>query len=260
VKGFLAIVRREILERRRLLAAAAVAGLVPLAVPPLCHVGAANAADVRSSTAFVLSIAFALGTSVGLGATMIVPALVSRRLAFDFARPLSGAAIWGGRLGASLALASMAAVLVWIPTLLTGSRIPLSDIVPTVRFSRAWPLMALACLAVLFAASHGAKLVARSRSPLIVADVALATLATLGFSNALSRVPLHDARTLSNAMMGMSIAIGLAFLAGAQASVVWGRVDARAAHRSFAIVFWTVIGAAIVIAQAYSLWGAGRIL
>ena len=98
--GFLAIARREVREHRVVLVAAAIASLGALAVP-LFAVGT-PAAQARAVTAFLGALAFATGIAIGLGATTLSPGMASRRIGFDFARPLSGSAIWFGRLaGAS---------------------------------------------------------------------------------------------------------------------------------------------------------------
>ena len=100
MRGFLAIARREIGERKLLLAAAAFASLIPLGVPLVRGFSGANALEARSGTALFLCVAFAGGIAISLGATILVPSIANRRIGFDFARPVSALAIWSGAVAA----------------------------------------------------------------------------------------------------------------------------------------------------------------
>src|SRR5262245_17781702 len=124
MRGFLAVVRRELVERRFILAAAAGVSLIPF-VPPLVRgMSGLAAQQVRGEIALFACVAFAMAVAAMLGTASLAPALASRPLAFDFARPLSAAAIWGGRLAAALFLALASAALVGLPTRLAGPLLP----------------------------------------------------------------------------------------------------------------------------------------
>jgi hypothetical protein len=255
MKDFVAVVRREIAERKLLLAAAALCSLIPLATPLMRGLAGENASDARSSAAFLLSIAFAVGTSIGLGCSMLVFPTANRRIAFDFSRPLSGFAIWGGRFAAAMVLAAATAAIVWLPALLAGARLPLNDLLFAPDLPRAWPLLALVGLALLFSSMHAVALVLRSRSGLIALDAALAVLAGLGISTAFSRLPLYRAEVPFH-LAAISLAFGacLAFLTSGYASVARGRTDIRSAHRALSTVLWTVFGVVVITANAYTTW------
>ncbi len=255
MKGFFAITRREIAERRLLFAAAAFTSLIPLIAPFVPGNGGASAVDVRGWTALLISFAFAAGISIGLGGTMCAPSIASRRIGFDFARPVSGIAIWGGRMAAAMLLAVATATIVWIPARLAGATLPWKDFLTEREVSLTWPLLALGALVVVFCLLHAVTLALRSRSALTGLDAVLAVAAWLGVSAALSRLPLFMAAVpFQRAAVGFAIAAGAALVAAGYASVAHGRTDIRAAHRALSLVLWTAIGAGVIGVNAYASW------
>lgn len=255
MKGFLAITRREIAERRSILAAAAFAGLLPLAAPLVRGLRGANAAEARGWTALLLAVAFAVGFAVSLGASMLVPAIGSRRIGFDFGRPVSAAAIWGGRLVAAMFLAAASGLIVWTPAWLAGAKHIWGDLFTTPTPPRLWPLLALVGLVALFALVHAVTLVFRSRSAWIAVDAVLALITWFGASAALLRLPTFVASVpfLRVAVFFAVVAL-VALLAAGFASVARGRTDIRAAHRALSLVLWGVIAVAVLAANGYSSW------
>ena len=94
LQGLWAVLCREIAERRLLLLAAALVGLVPLAVPFLPGVAAPDPGEIRTGTALALCLVVTAVLALTLGATVIAGDLSERRLGFYFSRPLAGWAIW----------------------------------------------------------------------------------------------------------------------------------------------------------------------
>ena len=255
MRGFLAIVRREVGERRGLLAAAAFASLIPLAIPLLRGAGGVNAPESRGWAAFFMAFAFAAGISSGLGATMLAQAIASRRIAFDFSRPLSAFAIWGARVSAALLLAVSTTMIVCLPASLAGAKYPLHDLIVDADLPATWPLVVLAALLILFSLCHALALPFRSRSGLLAIDFALALLTSLGFSIAFMRLLSAVAlEPLLRIPIGVGIAGAFGLLGAGYASVARGRTSIRAAHRSLSIVLWATIGVAVIGANAYASW------
>lgn len=254
--GFFAIARREVREHRLVLVAAAVASLGPAAVP-LFH--EASAAQARGVASFLGAFVLAAGIAIGLGATTLASGISTRRVGFDFARPLSAFAIWGGRLAGAVLLAAAAALIMWAPAAIAGAtQVPWNDVWAAPSPPRGWPLLTLAGFATLFAIAHGAALALRSRSGLIVLDAAMILLSAFFVSAAFSRLPVYRAEAPSLRVgVGLAVAASVACLAAGYASVVRGRTDARAAHRALSSVLWTVIGAALVCANGYTAWVKG---
>ncbi|HEX3581241.1 MAG TPA: hypothetical protein VH087_05740, partial [Thermoanaerobaculia bacterium] len=100
----LAIARREIEERAFVFVAAIAIALVsPIALlTPYGSLG--DRKSVVVILAFVLAVAFTWGLALILGATVVGRELSERRLSFYFTRPVSGSAIWFGKLIAAIAL------------------------------------------------------------------------------------------------------------------------------------------------------------
>lgn len=255
MKGFLAVTRREIVQRRLILAAAAVGSLLPLAVPLVRGVSGAQAADTRSWAAFVLSAAFAIGLAAGSGASMLAPAIASRRVAFDFAKPLSAFAIWAGHLAAATFLAMLSAAILWIPARVAGSVIPWNELFVETELPRLWPLLLVAALLVLFSALHAVSVMFRSRSPLVALDAAFALGIGVGFSAVLSRLPSFMADgPRTRAIWVFILSAGAALLLAGLASVARGRTDIRAAHRALSLVLWGSLSAALLGVHGYASW------
>src|SRR5690349_9539581 len=101
MRGFLAVARREIAQRRMLFVAAAIAAAGPFVVPWFRGLHGVNATDVRSGTALALSLLFLFGTMAFIGGTRLPGALADRTIGFDLARPVSTGALWVGNLAAA---------------------------------------------------------------------------------------------------------------------------------------------------------------
>ncbi len=255
MRGTLAIAWREIVERRFVLAAAAIASLVPVALPLVRGLGGTDAAQARAGAALILSTAFALGLMIGLGVSMIAPSIASRRIGFDFSRPVSSGAIWAGRLGGSLFLAISAAILVWFPARLLGTEMPWRDLLVDAEIPRVGPLVLLAGLLAAFCFAHAASVMTRSRSALLALDAALAIAAGFAFSAILARLPSFLAmEPRIRAAWGFAIVVGAGLAAAGLASVSRGRTDIRAAHRVLSRVLWAFVAAGLAGALAYASW------
>ncbi len=255
MKGFLAVTRREIFQRRLLLAAAAVCSVVPFAVTLVRGVSGTEAANIRSWVAFVQSSAFAIGLVAVSGASMLAPALASRRIAFDFSRPLSAFAIWAGHLAAAISLALLSAAMLWVPAWVSGSLAPWKELFVDTEPPPFWPLLLVAGLLFLFSAMHAVSVMFRSRSPLVALDAVAALAIGFGFSAVLSRLPSFMAdgpRTV--AVWAFVLSAGVAALLAGLASVARGRTDIRAAHRALSLVLWGSLAAALLGINGYASW------
>jgi hypothetical protein len=255
MSGFLAIFRREFGGRRLILIAAGLASVIPLLLPVFRRMAAGDVAEARGWMALIVSAGFAFGLATALGASMLVPRIATRRIAFDFARPVSGSAIWLGSLAAAIALALSTAAIVWIPALLVGARLNKADV-----FSDRWAwglavVLAVATLPVTFSIVHAMGLINRSRSVLVAFDVLGSILCAVGLATISSRLPnyfAHGPRTACLLFVTAAAALGL--VAGGQASVTRGRIDARAAHLALSTILWSLILAAVLAANVYAVW------
>ena len=256
MRGFLAIARREFGQRRLILSAAAFASLIPLLLPVFRHMRGVDAADARGWTALIVSAAFGIGLSVALGASMLVPATASRGIGFDFTRPLSGLAIWAGRIVAAIALVAATALILWAPAWLAGAHFDWKDLMSSGELPPgSWPLWTAVILVTLFSLFHALTLMFRSRSGLLALDAAMALAVGLGIWAAFSILPFRIAiRPLVYIAMGLGLAKVLVLPAAGLVSVVRGRTEIRAAHRALSLVVWSTLGGAALVAIAYASW------
>ena len=255
MKAFIAIARREILERRAILYAAAVSSLAPLVLPLIRGRSGHDAADLRGGAALLIAVSFAVGFALALGSSLLVPRIASPRIGFDFARPVSGSALWLGSAGAATILALSAAAIVWFPARLVGTPNLWSELVRDPGYQNLSALGFVVAIPVVFSVAHGVTLIFRSHSPRLVLDALLFAAVILGGAAAVARLPEFLASGPRVAVLfGLAGAAGVAFLAAGQTSVARGRTDIRAAHRAFSAVLWTILAAAVVLANLYAVW------
>ena len=214
-----------------------------------------RAAEARGWLALAFSVAFAIGVAAASGVSMLAPAMRSRRIAFDFSRPLSALAIWAGHLAAAIFLAVLSAAMLWIPAWAAGSSFPWEDLFVDTSQPSLWPLYVVAGLLFLFSVLHAVGVMFRSGSLLVALDAALALAVAAGFSAVLSRLPAFLAEGPRAVVIRVfALAAGAAFTAAGLASVARGRTDIRAAHRALSLVLWSSLAAIVLGLHGYASW------
>lgn len=271
MKGFVAVLEREIFERRLLAVVALVLGLVPIVLPlvPGLLPGGFSAEDLRSGLAIGLAMLLTALFALFIGGTIIAGDLAERRLGFYFARPLSGLAIWAGKTVAALVLVLGCGLLVLAPAALLGiDSNPFGVQAMGLGWAGSAALWSVGLLGLVLAA-HAASLIVRSRSPWLLLDlVALGTVAGLYWSASRrltmagvgamvlwSRNPLGDPRDWIAAGFFLVAVVSLA-LAGAF-QVVRGRTDLRRGHKFLSQMLWGVLLVAAFTLTGLSLWWVG---
>jgi hypothetical protein len=274
MRGFVAVFEREIVERRLLPLAALVLGLVPLAAPLLPGLPAASPAEMRSGVAMGLALVVSFVLAMFLGGSVIARDLGERRLGFYFARPLSGGAIWAGKLAAAAVLAVGAGVLVLLPaSLLGGLPDPSGYWGMTIGPALSRPELALGWLGALLltvAAANAASVILRSRSPWLLLDLAVLSVTSAivftcfeilirdwagGFTwGRFGPAPVQRITLLQYVELAMGTVTLLALLAASVAQVSRGRTDLRRGHRILSIVLWSVLLPASLGLAGYTWW------
>jgi hypothetical protein len=275
-RGFVAVFERELVERRLLPLAALVLGLVPLAAPLLPGMPAAPPSVVRSGVALGLALIVSFVLAVLLGGSVIARDLAERRLGFYFARPLSGGAIWAGKLAAAAVLAAGAGLLVlfpvsllgdvpdpsgyWGPMLTGGAALGMAEL------GAVW----LGALLLVVAVSHAGGVILRSRSPWLLLDLtALGVTAAIAWT-CLGILIRDGAGVLAWDRFGpgaslrftllqyVEVVVGvvalLALSAAGAAQVSRGRTDLRRGHRILSIVLWSALLPASLVLAGYTRW------
>jgi hypothetical protein len=248
MKGFAAVARREIVQHRDVFLAALVVGILAAGAPLLPGVDG-PARDIREAAAAVAALLLGAGVSLALGSSVLAGEIATRRIGFDFARPVSSAAIWAGKLGGVAVLAGGAVLVAALPALLVNGGTVSRDNGGLVLSGLAFTI------ALLLPIAHAAGIVFRSRSPWLLADFVL-LIVTAGIVALTSRFLLHE-MALTAAGRGL-IVLGVLFLSaviGAGfAALAGGRTDIQAAHRAFSRSFWPATLAAAALFAAYARW------
>src|SRR5678815_2403005 len=117
MRGLLALMQREISERRRVLLAAALGATIPFLVPVARGLHGTDAREARETTAVFLALGFAAVLSLALGWSVLSRDLADGRISFYFSRPLPGVAIWAGKIAAARARRNAAAGIVWLSSI-----------------------------------------------------------------------------------------------------------------------------------------------
>lgn len=266
MKPFLAILRREIAERRLLILAAAFGSLFPIVVPWLPGVSGQNPADLRGGMALGLAFITSSLLALVLGATVVAQDLGERRLGFYFARPLPGWVIWAGKMAGAALLSLGAGALVLLVALLAGARIDasgvwgLSGFLPGGKLATTLVILSLmASIALLLLVlAHAVSVMVRSRSPWLALDLAglvlvAATLWSCG--RLLWREGAMD--VLEWGGLGFAAASLVALSIAGLVQVARGRTDLRRGHRLLSLTLWSLVGAATVGVVAYARWAVG---
>ncbi len=194
---------------------------------------------------------------------MIARDLGERRLGFYFARPISGGAIWAGKMAAAAVLAAGAGALVLLPVLLTGNAPDPSGYWGSVMTGGplSMPWLALGWLGVILlalAAANAAGVILRSRSPWLLLDLAalsvtaattwtcleILTRAGAGLTTWMGISgpdPTMRVALLQDVEAVVAGVVLIALAAAGAAQVLRGRTDLRRGHRSLSIVLWGVL-------------------
>lgn len=255
MRGFLAVLQREIVERRLLAAAALGLALFPLALP-LLPGARGNPSDLRIASAVVLALLLSGALALILGGSIIARDVAERRIGFYFARPLSGSALWAGKLVAAFVLALGTGTVVLLPTALVEGALDFRgwsdrNLVSAGTALSFW----VVSLLLLLLLAHGVMTVVRSRSPWLFLDVAALCAVGLLVWDSLQRFALiGSVETYPWVPAGLVAAAVLGLLTGSAVQVCGGRTDPRRGHRLFSLTLWACLGAAALLSQGYVQW------
>jgi hypothetical protein len=254
MRGFVAVARREIAERRSVFAAAAVLGLLPFLASLVPVWRRDGAPEARLYTAAFFAVAFAAALSLMLGASTIGRDLSERRLGFYFTRPISSGAIWAGKLAGAWLLVVLAAAVILLPA-------GLFDFSAWWRETRSGGLVGDVAIAfalaviVFLALGNVVSLAFHSRSVWVAGDLVCLALWVLAMWSAampllLAHAPVLTLRVALAALAACSVAL----LAAGGAQVAVGRMDIVRGTRARFIVLWLLLFAFAGLAFGYVRW------
>jgi ABC-type transport system involved in multi-copper enzyme maturation permease subunit len=252
VNGAIAVARRELGEKAFVLIAACVLALVPFLVVLIPGVRQFDSHQVIATTAAFLSVGFAWGLAVILGATVVGRDLTERRLSFYFARPISSAAIWFGKMTASLLLVLASFAILFGPAIAVAMR----------AWRKSWDIElrfflggVIGISIVLLLLAHVLSTMVRSRSPFVLFDFAMLiviALGTLGVILPLISAFAHNLSIVVASSVGASFM--LAMIGAGWYQIAAGRVERRQSHRAMSLALWSSMGFVVVVAGLYVAW------
>lgn len=293
MRGFCTIVGNELRGRWPVFVAVMALGwLAPLSPWWVAERGIA-AEELSRTTALVLSLLVTLGGALGLGTQMVVDRHVEGRLGFFLARPVSGWALWWGRVVAAMVTLVMCVGLIGlplgivegIPTLQISHEMladsafdlphavpwdlpapfavvaPWSAAIPTFLGSQiGWIVLgwSTSCVLLLLL-GHWIAMVLRLRTRWAVLDVLLLAMALWVVPSIVGT--LHRLMAFREALLAMLGLVGtlvVGGLWGGGLQVAQGGVRASRGHGLFSGVFWSLTWCFLLLTYGYSQWLLAR--
>jgi hypothetical protein len=242
------IAAQDLREQSRLFLVAVVLACMPF-LATLLPSTRGRAQDVILIVGSVVSLAMGLGLALGLGMSTFGRPLTERRMSFWFAKPVSSAALWVGKLLAGLLTSIVCFAIIFVPSaLFAGSK------ALVLRYGEAWkaPTLLITGILGLYLVGHAISTMVRSRSVLLAFDLigVLATFAVL----ALVIRPLLFSRIFDNAL----VIVAALFLVVLAVAPYWqlenGRADVRRSHAALSRAIWTGFGIVLLVAGAAVAW------
>ena len=249
----LMIARRELRERSFVFALAGVLALLPFVLAAMPFGRTFGPKMVLAGTAGAISVIFTMGLALILGVSLVGRELSERRMSFYFARPVSEASIWFGKLMAAVVMLALAYGITLIPSLAFSRRVWTAAGWTWEPGRLAAAVIGSAMLLLLIA--HFGSVVIRSRSPLIAIDVVL-LVATITLAALILRPLIFNlAMKLTEVMIyTLTGALFLVLVAAGAWQLSRGRTDIRRNHRALSTFVWAGMAVVLAIAGAYVAW------
>ncbi|HUP44421.1 MAG TPA: ABC transporter permease [Thermoanaerobaculia bacterium] len=248
----LVIAARELRERKFIFITAAILATIPFlgALLPFSRRFGMAASIVGSGG--ILAAVFTIAVAIGLGSSMVARDLSERRLSFYFARPVSAAALWFGKLAGAVVTAALCFAIILVPALLAAGN----------AWSVTWPFDLTALIGAVLVAgmflllvSHALNTMIRSRSALLVIDLIL--IAAFVFATGALLLPLVESMALQ-LFRSVAAAIAAMLLVALVAAGAWqlsrGRADLRRSHAEMSKFLWIAVATGLLLIGGYVAW------
>lgn len=247
----MAVMAREMMARRELLLLAVAAAVIVSLMPFMPGLESYDAEDVRTVGSNTLAVVLGWGLALLLGATVFGGDLSEGRLGFFFARPLSGFAVWWGRILAVLTLIWVVELIVLLPSFYGGGM--------SIFASREGSLFAvfgdLVMPLLLLLLAHAVSIMVRARTAWLFLDLAGFVVFTLFAWFSLLPFLTMFAQTALWVIAGALIAALLfALSVGGAFGVAVGRVDLRRTHGALSLALWATLAVCVAGVTVYAGW------
>ncbi len=183
-----------------------------------------------------------MGVATVVGAGMINRELVERRHGFLFARPLSAAAIWGGKVLGCWMLAMGSGLVALGPAVAASGGFHLLGATAGYVDNAAAAAGAAAAVVLLILLAHAVALMVRSHTPWLLAVDAVFGIGVIVMAGlALRSLVVADASdaAMRGAVVFTAVVFVALFAVGLGPGGV-GRTDIRRGHRVLSLVLWSV--------------------
>ncbi len=252
MKAIIAVMAREVMARRELpLMAAAVAFMISL-LPFLPNIQTFEATDVRTVASSVSALTLGCVLALLLGATVFGNDLSEGRLGFFFARPVSGLAVWWGRVLAVMALVWVVEIIVLTPALYhEGIRV----ITSSDGTDRLTILAYVVAPLLLFLLAHAVSILVRAGTPWLFLDLGGAmAVAVLAWLNLKPLIEIGAPIAMWVVAGALVAALLISLSVGGASGVAVGRVDLRRVHRAQSLALWSTMAICLAAITVYGNW------
>jgi hypothetical protein len=252
MKAIIAVMARDVMARRELpLMAVAVAIMISL-LPFLPHIETYEATDVRTVASGVSALALGCVLALLFGATVFGNDLSEGRLGFYFSRPVSGFAVWWGRVLAVMVLVWIVEIIVLAPALYNeGIDIFASSDVVDLLTILAYVIAPL----LLFLLAHAVSILVRAGTPWLFLDLGGAiVVAVFALLNLRPLLEIGAPIALGVVAGALIAALLIALSLGGAIGVAVGRVDLRRAHSAQSLALWSTMAICIAAITMYGGW------
>jgi len=251
MKKTLVIARRELAEKRFVFVTAVAFAALAVLVPLLPTVRSSERGSAIAMASLIFTSGFTLGLAAILGSNLIGRELSDGRLSFYFAKPLSPASIWFGKLIAAALLILVSFTVIGLPAVLVGYK----------NLLRTWTnvdnavRLILGAALTLFLLGHVIGTFVRSRSAWIVVDFAAATICgTAIWLIVRSLLDGYAIDLTTKLVWALIIFAALAIVAGGYWQLSKGRTDRKRSHFELSRFLWISLGSALVLISGYVVW------
>lgn len=244
---------REIVEHRNFMLAAVAVFLMSVVVPRLVAFGGWSSDEVRDVFTGVMAVGFTWICAGLLGAATVSATVAAGRFGFFMTRPVSGSAVWFGKILGVMVVLVVCEVIVVLPVALSArARVVLGDIA---ALPLLWAGLIVGIPLLLVLVGHTVATIWRAGSAWIAGDLmALAIASTVSW---LSVSPLVRAVAEQAAfvigLLSLAVFV-LSVLAAGAAQITVGRCDRKRQHRAFASVLWPTLLLGFAGVAGYSTW------
>jgi hypothetical protein len=248
----MAVMKREMTARRELLLLAVAVAIIVSLLPFLPGVEGYEAVDVRTVGSSAVSLALGCVLALVLGATVFGNDLSEGRLGFYFARPVSGLAVWWGRVLAVMALVWIVEIIILAPALYH-----LGTDVFTSPNGVDWLTILGYVIAplLLFLLAHTVSILVRAGTPWLFLDLGGAiVVAVFAWLSLRSLFEIGAPVALWVVASAIVAALLISLSIGGAMGVASGRVDLRRAHSAQSLALWSTMAICIAAITVYGGW------